>query len=338
MVGNAKTWLTMMAAVLSLCGAEAASQEVDEDTDVGEVIGPLQGLSLIGITPGVSGAKYSVDVEGPNLNIRSTKFPIRRKFNEGTFCFVESDDQHSTDYTLEPFVPEQSANAICATPYAELTLSRLRADRDVVSDEDGEFGLDFTTLSALAGLGLSFQLTDQIAFLPILLGGYSNISTNSTFEGDGELAEGLQGTLVDGEVDTILFGTAAELRYKDVFGSEVELDGRLRFNHLVNSSVRSSDEVLEGTNDFIVITSRLEASVPTGLKLFSRDLHALGFGGTNMLLIELDELIGGDDLVHEVGGGLELRNPFFLKGLRLRGSVLFGDDVTGWRAGLGIKF
>ncbi|MGI9503807.1 MAG: hypothetical protein ACR2RE_12220, partial [Geminicoccaceae bacterium] len=67
-------------------------------------------------------------------------------------------------------------------------------------------------------------------------------------------------------------------------------------------------------------------------------VRALGFGGTNIILDGFDDFISEDDFIHEIGGGLELKNPAYVQGIRLRGSVLFGEDTLGWRAGLAVKF
>jgi len=234
----------------------------------------------------------------------------------------------------------RSEHALCAKPYLELTLSYLQADQRLAAGDVTDFNLDVTTLSALAGIGLIFQIAEGTTLRPILLGGYAHIESDSIFDGDlaQDLNEGLDGILVDANLDSFLIGGAAELRHERSFENEIALEGRLRYNHLVNIGFEASDDSLEGTNDFVVIIGKLEASVPTSLKLFSRDVNGLGFGGSNLLLEQFGESIGSGDFIYEVGGGLELKDPAFVQGIGLRGSVLFGEDVTGWRAGLRIKF
>lgn len=342
--------LLLLVCLLVMPWQGARSQDADdefvellaEDFEDGELAEQFQLFSILGIAPGLSGAKFSLDGDDgdSDLEISSAKLPIKREWDRGSFCLVASDDQRQVEYELQPLAKVRSDDALCATPYTELTLSYLQADARFEVDDATDFRFDATALSALAGLGLTFQITERTSFRPILLGGYSHIDNDSDF--DGELAdesnEASDGNIVNSELKSFLIGAAAELQHERVLANDIELEGNLRYNHLVSSVFDASDDALEGTNDFIVVASRLEASIPTGFSLFSRDLYALGFGGTNILLDGFDDFISGDDFIHEVGGGLELREPWFVQGIRLRGSVLFGEDVSGWRAGLVIKF
>jgi len=329
---------------------DARSQDADEDIaellleefDDGELAGEFQIFSILGIASGASGARINFDGEDgdSDLELRSFKIPVRRDWDGSGFCLVAPDDRSQSDYELLPLEKVRSENALCATPYTELTLSYLQADQRANVGLDTDLRLDLTALSALAGFGLIFQITERTSFRPILLAGYSHIDSDSVF--DGEAADAfnaaLDGSIVDGELDSLLIGGAAELRHERLLGDDIELRGNLRYNHLVSSVFEASDDALEGTNDFIVMTGKLEASIPTGLSLFSRDVHALGFVGTNILLDGFDDFISEDDFIHEIGGGLELKNPAFVQGIRLRSSVLFGEDTLGWRAGVAVKF
>ncbi len=350
--------LLLLVGLLAMPWHDARAQGADddiadlllEDFEDGELAETFQIFSIIGVAPGVSGAKYEFDGDegDSDLEIRSFKIPIKRDWRDGTFCFVASEDERDTGYVLQPSSKVRSDDALCARPYVELNLSYLKADQDVISLEEADLeslgpealDLDINTLSALAGFGLTFQITERTALRPILLGGYSYVDNDNAFEGElaDEFNEILNGSLIDSELNSLMVGGAVELRHERALSNDVELDGNLRYNHLVSSVYEASDEALEGTNDFIVVTGRLEASVPTGLSLFSRDVHALGFGGTNILLEGFEDSINEDDFIHEVGAGLEIRNLLLVRGIRLRGSVLFGEDVSGWRVGLGIKF
>lgn len=342
----------LLAVALSLPSLDATSQDasdelvdsIREEFQDGELAEAFQSLSIIGVAPGVSGAAYTIDEDDPefsDIEIKSVKIPIKRNFDRGAFCVVKAEGEDHSDYKLERRERSRSSGALCMKPYAELSLSYLNAEQSVdLSDIATDFAYDITTLSALAGVGLSFPLSERTTFRPILLGGYSHISSDAKFNGDfaAELSQGLEGILDNADLNAILFGGAVELQHQRLFNNKVELEGRLRYNHLVSDVFEASDESLEQTNDFVVVTGYLEASVPTGLTLYSRDLRALGFGGSNLLLSKLGEKIEGEDFIHEIGGGLELRNPPLVKAIRLRASALVGEDVTGWRAGLGIKF
>lgn len=261
------------------------------------------------------------------------------EFDRGTFCIVESTDKDHSGYRLERREQSQSSNARCMTPYTELSLSyensKQRLDiPEVVIDDD------ITTLSALAGLGLSIPLSKNLTFRPILLGGYSHIISDADFDGDfaAEFRAGLDGISADANINALLLGAAAELQHQQLFDNEIELKGHLRYNYLVSDVFDASDESLERANDFVAITGRVEASVPTGLQLLSRDLHVQGFGGSCLLLTKATEKITSDDFLHEIGGGLELRNIPLVGGIKLSASAFFGVDVVGYRAGAGVTF
>ena len=342
----------LLAAVLASHGPEAVSQSVSEDIvevlreefQDGEIAELFQSFSILGVTPGLSGASYKIDDDDPEtsaLEIKSFKFPIRREVKSGEFCVVESDGRDNSDYSF--VLPKQSpsAGALCVKPYTELTFSHLRAEESIdLSDFETEFGYEITTISALAGLGLSIPLSPNTTFRPIFLAGYTHIDSDAEFDGvlAAEFGEGLDGLLDNADLNAVLVGGAAELQHQRLLNNKVELEGRLRYNYLVSDVFDASDNSLEQTNDFVVVTSHLEASIPTDLRFFSRDLRVLGFGGSNLIFTKLGEEIDAEDFVHEIGGGLELRPLPFAKAVRLRASVLFGDDVTGVRAGLAIKF
>lgn len=318
--------------------------EFAEDFVDGELAETYQQFSIVGIAPGASGAKYrrKGDDEQSDLEISSVKIPIRRDFKSGAVCFVASDDKRYTDYEIQPLRRVRSSDALCARSYGELTLSYLRADQRTILDDIGvtEFDLNIDTFSVLAGYGLIFEIAEGTTFRPILLGGYSHIDNDSVFEGDlaETFNEELDGIDVNSELNSLLVGGAAEFRHERLLGNDVELETRLRYNYLVSDVYDASDEALEGTNDFVVINARLEAGIPTGFRLFSRDIYALAFGGTNAILDGVAGDVAKDSFIHELGGGLELKTPRLVQGVRLRSSVLFGEDVFGWRAGLAVKF
>lgn len=342
----------LLAVVLSLPSLDAASQDAsDEIVDIvreafqdAGLAELFQGISLLGIAPGINSANYTIDEDDPDFSdtdIKTIKIPVRHEFDSGAFCIVESTNKGQSDYQLAWLGQSPSSGALCMKPYAELSLSYVNAEQTIdISGLDSPFTYDFTTLSALAGVGLSIPLSKKTTFRPMLLGGYSHLSSDADFDGAlaAEFREGLDGILDDAKFDAVLLGAAAELRHQHLFDNKIELQGRLRYNYLVNNVFAASDETFEEANDFVVVTGSLEASVPTGLQLFSRDLYALGFGGSNLLLTEAVEKINSEDFVHEIGGGLELRNPPLIKSIRLSASVFFGEELSGYRAGVGFKF
>ncbi|MGI9489729.1 MAG: hypothetical protein ACR2RF_28360 [Geminicoccaceae bacterium] len=219
---------------------------------------------------------------------------------------------------------------------------RAKADLAIPDFGDLEIDLDLKTFSPLAGAGLSIPLWEGAFFRPILLFGYSRVIDNS--EPRGEFSDVIDaaasGILFDVEIDSLIYGAAADLGYRREVKSDVDLEAHLRYNQVLSDVVSASDRSMKRSNDFGVVTSDLEVNAKTGYTFFSRDVHAIGsIGGTYFPGRQGDNI--RSDFYHEVGGGLELKEDRIIKGikgLKLFGRYIFGDDVTGYKFGVNLTF
>jgi hypothetical protein len=121
------------------------------------------------------------------------------------------------------------------------------------------------------------------------------------------------------------------------------LEANIRYDHFYARNFDASDSVLETTDDFSVLTSEAEVSGPAPLKLFGRGTRWIAFiGNTYLPGDQGDSQSGiGFDNFFEVGGGVALIDPSVVDGivgLSLRASLIIGQDVTGWSAGLALEF
>jgi len=124
----------------------------------------------------------------------------------------------------------------------------------------------------------------------------------------------------------------------------LDLRSRLRYNHLFSHIFEASDDVLEQTNQFSVLTANLEAAVPTGYRFYGSAVDLIGTTGLFYLkegaFVEKSSAVStrlDSNLLAQVGGGLQIRNNI-VEAAGLRGSYVFGDGVEGWKVGLNVKF
>jgi hypothetical protein len=282
----------------------------------------FQSLSLINAAPGITAAHFSVDDPSDHYGDYSLdvlKLPLRREFDA----------------------------AVWGRPlFTELTLGWTRADQTlglaINSPDVTEADVRIDTLTALAGVGISFPVSENWVIRPIVNLGYSRITDDATTRGPDAalLEEAAQGILFDVSIDSLLYGAALELEYADSFSNDVNLDARIRYQHLWDDVQSASDPALESSQDFGVFTARAEADGPTAARAFGRELRWIGFSSLTWLPGEQTDDLGFDWFA-ELGGGIELVDREAVRGvegLSLRGSLLAGNNVTGWTLGLSLEF
>ena len=255
----------------------------------------LQYSSILSMTPGVSSSKFKIKNNEPGFSdeeFKSVRIPISRQIKKGTFCVVKADDQGSSGYKFENFTRIWSDDTLCMTPYVELSLSYLQREAKIASTSRElpiSISVSNDIVSALTGIGLSIPITDSIIFRPILLGGYSYQELNDKVdnlhaENSGQV---IQENLESSEyLHTAFYGGAAELRYQHLFSNEIDLLARLRYNYLVADTLHASNGAIEQSNDFVVVSGYLDATIPTGLTIFEKDVHVVGSVGSTILQSE----------------------------------------------------
>lgn len=349
-----------LSAVLTIQAHHAAGQTIEDlreafrdEAQTVNFVAVFQALSFFSASPGISGASYTfggsaAGESGTDVNL--FKLPISHEFKSTDFCIggagdLSGLDQAGTDAgAAGEEEPAADPGAHCVRPYAELSLSYLRAKENVLVPAFGDFEIDFDikTYSALAGGGVSIPLSKGTTFRPILLLGYSRVADDS--DTSGVLKEVLDasasGIIYNVEINSLITGGAAELRHQRSLTSDTGLEAHIRYNHVLSSVLSASDSSLEQSNDFGVLTANAEINTRTGLTLFSRDLHVLGsLGGTYFPGEQGAQL--QSDFYYEVGGGVEIKENGLIQGVEgfeLFGRYILGDDVTGYSIGLSLTF
>ena len=308
------------------CGAQSldALRSVLSDDARNRGFGTMvQGLAGFGAVPGISGANFDVDSSGSvqDSDLSRMNFPLSHDFKQigGLEQALHTELAlgwltGSTDYR----------NLLPATPF----------NSDVNSD--------MTALSVVGGVGLGFPLTDKLTLTPMVLLGYSHIEDDSSFAGPGAAALNLltRQILFNYSVDELLYGAALELKYEHSLAGDIDLQARLRYNHMFAETLDASNAALEGSGNFGVLTAFLQFDGPTPAKIFGRDLRWIGFAANSTFVGDAAEGLGFDTFF-ELGGGIELVEPNILPGVEgfsVRGSALIGNGVTGWSVGAQLEF
>ena len=284
----------------------------------------VQGLTGFASLPGVSAANFTVDENASDASdTKMTKLVLP---------------------LAHEFTGVRLAGAVLRT---ELTLGYLKAEQHIddllastalASDVDS----DIEVLSAVAGLGLAFDLGARSRLRPLALAGYSRIEQDGTFSGPGaaRLEDAADGILFNFTTNEALYGAAVELGHERGVGHDVEFTGSIRYNHLVVDTFAASDDVLETSGSFGVLTAYTQLDGPTGATALGRELRWIGYIANSSFPGSSSDALGFD-YFFEFGGGVEMVDRAVLagvEGLSLRGSALVGNGVTGWSVAAKLEF
>jgi len=281
----------------------------------------LQGVSAHTAVPGGSTARLLID-QGSETDIK-----VDRRSLPLSYVFEE-------------------ASVAGGKPWFEVTLgwSRLRQAFTVDAGALGEARIDndITTLTAIGGAGLAFDVAKGLRITPIGLVGYGNIDDDARLTGPAAdvLGEATRGIVLNFEADELPWGAAVQGDYVRPLPRDLELTARLRYNHLRAQTLDATDASLEGSSDFGVFTAFAQLDGPTGRELLGRDLRWIGFAANATSFGVAGEALGFDALF-AFGAGLELVTDDLLpivETFSLRGSLVVGEDVVGYAFGGQLEF
>ena len=175
-----------------------------------------------------------------------------------------------------------------------------------------------------------------------MLAGYSHIEQDSRFSGaaGGLLEDAGDGFLFNLHVHEALVGGALEISHQRQLSGDIQLTANLRYNHLYAEAFAASDDVLETSSNFGVVTARAELDGPLGATALGRDLRWISFAANTSFPGRASDSLGFS-YFFEVGGGLEIVDRSVargVEGLSLRLSTLVGDGVTGWSVAAKLEF
>ena len=312
----------------------------------------FQAIGLFSVAPGISGVNYEFgeddDLGNSSAQINVFKVPLRREFAPLGRCGVVNrlSIERNFQETSPPGLSRRSSdpNRRCVRPYGEIALSYVRATETQIIDflDDYQIDFDVTMANALAGGGVTIPIDRRTMFRPLVLLGFSHVQDDAETSGvSADLIDpAAEGIYTNFEVNSLVFGGAAELRHQRRLTANSELDTHIRYSHVLVDTLSASDSSLERSNDFGVVSAGGEIDRKTGWRLFSRDLHLIGsLEGTYFPALIGDEL--GTDYLVGGGVGIEIKEDQIIRGVegaQLFGRYIVGEDVTGYQVGLTLTF
>jgi len=297
--------------------AGAVQTSVD-DTRIGQQL-----ISIINFTalPGISGARFDIDRSFPDPDYRLEKLDM-----SGSKDLTLAD--HPFDLHIEGGIGYLSTdeNAFGFTGTGDQTVA-VRTDREVYS---GHFGL-----------GLSIPMGKHWRLRPVLRAAISRFNNDTGFGeviGDGEDIGRL--LFLDWTVHAATLAGALKIGYDRSFEfGRVEATANYTYAYTDIFDAPSSLLEFSGRNELFNLRARLTR--PTGRRAFGYPLLWNVFAGATALGGNGKSALGFSHYF-ELGAGLDLdvakADLPLVKVLRLQGSLIKGDNVTGWQLGLGFRF
>lgn len=229
--------------------------------------------------------------------------------------------------------------------YMEGTIGYSRYDPLFIAtngQEQREIPTRWNDLVATAGLGWNFQVTHDLAIIPIINGSYGTVKSDAELGSlyiDRNTNLNL-GFLANGHLDAAGAGGSLLLSYDHV-AATYETEVQLRYTDIYTHSVNNSSRVVQGNsnNENLSLWSRYRA--PTGMYALDRPVrYVLEYAHT--------EYYGGEAHVIEVnhlnslGVGLELDtskyHPLWITRARAVLRYVFAPGVQGVSLGLAVTF
>ena len=201
--------------------------------------------------------------------------------------------------------------------------------------------MNYDTLALAAGGGVALYLTEHLSLSPTVSGIYGRVENTFTpHNANGELVKSVgSGTLVDWTMNTWSVVPALGLDYQWGWRRKTfEFSSRASFFH--TESFESSSGILGVKGNSTTWENKLDVDVPLGLKVFGRELHTGGFFSRTELFGDAATGLS-TGYVYTANGRLVLDflgKLWKVRWLGLGASYFWGQDMSGWSAGLDLQF
>lgn len=310
-------WAVALCAVMLVPTAEsvAAPSALDFNDRVNEVV---NGATIFTSQNTASSGVFSLDSDTPGADdteIDLTKLPV-------SYTFGDEND--------------------AVRPHVRGILASLKSTRSVPTGGPGSVD-DFSRLEVLtAGVagGIVYQACDDLRITPLFEVAYSNIERKYDYNNAYSQANlsPFDRDAFNTSVEVMTYSPSIEADYT-IRHNETKIIPKLRYAHLFNESISSKSSVVDVSSDSGLLQSFLDIETPLGTTLFGQQL------GLHPFIVRTDVFgtakdARGPNYFHEVGADLTFTEDQreLLKGFSLGASYIFGDDLTGYRIGLGLVF
>ncbi|ADK84869.1 hypothetical protein Deba_1501 [Desulfarculus baarsii DSM 2075] len=233
--------------------------------------------------------------------------------------------------------------------FAGLTLGYLNAAQDidapaVFNDQDERLAVNsrWKGYSGNVEAGLNYPLGLGFTVSPSLGFGLAQLRNSVDYLnafGKNELAPIIDGVTANFYVDTLNYSAGLALAYDLALGP-VDLQAKAKYSYVYTQAYDSTDEVQRFHEHTGVASGRLQLRGPTGLSPWGLPLGWELFTAQNWLP-DIDKEVLGFTYYCEFGGALAVeiaKAGLPVRALKLGGSGLVGDGVSGWSLILGYSF
>jgi hypothetical protein len=281
----------------------------------------MAGVINVTLTPDLSSAYYNVEFPGaPDVDFSTTKLPY--------YHYFELDSQRWS-------------------PYLGVVLGYLDAKTkvDTISVTFGErmrWDSNWKGYSGLLEGGVKLKLGKGFYVTPGLSAGLAKLRNSVTYLNDFSrtvAAPVLNGLTTNFSITAMMLSGILGGGYEGKLGP-LDLEVVAKYTHSYVESIKTSDPAQDFNDDIDSLAGRVTLGGPLGFSLYGNPVLWQAFVGAFHLVGEGDDAVGWT-YYYELGAtvGLDIRRLGLpLSVMRLGGSVISGDNVSGWSIIVGYTF
>lgn len=319
--------LSVLVPVLVLCGPVAA-QTIDQIRDELRRSASANRYSLFVASIGsllrdgeMTGGKFDIDSE-PEAEVTRIGLPIQKNWlgpadgtslrGEGTFG------------------------------YSDLSMTFADIWSGALPGQETRVEADYEAYTIDLGVGPSVGFGDGYVAELLVHGGLGYLENDADYSGPGAALTSaiLDGILFNWDGLYGVYGLSAAMRQLHWHVGDTEVRPLLRYDLRQTEGIDVDDPALDVSDSTQWMTARCDARTPLGIELKGKPLHGLfGVGYRRWLGSSPKELAFTD--FYELTLGLDWDADPVLPALgtvRFSGSLLLGEDVSGWTVGFSASF
>ncbi len=199
----------------------------------------------------------------------------------------------------------------------------------------------YEAFGGFVGAGPVLPIGD-VSITPMALGGFAYVDNFTYYQGSGAGlgAAAFDGILFNWDATYAVYGGAVLLQHQELQIGPVHILPRLRYDVRRTDPLSTDDPSQDEAATFQWLVARLDLEGSTGWQVQGRDVRWTGELGYKRFLDQTGAVLGFHDY-YEVGAGLrwDCTDVLPLLGeFGIGGSLLIGEDLSGWTIGMVAHF